>query len=470
MITGMDNPHILLVTIPGQGHINPALQFAKRLVAMDVKVTFVTSLSAIRHMNKTTPTPQGLTLAPFSDGYENGVKVDELENFMSSLRIHSCQAIVNLINASADEGHIFTRVVYTTTIPWIAEVAHDLHIPSTLLWIQPATIMDIYYYYFNGYADVIKKNSCDPFCPIELPGLPVLTRHDLPSLLLPSPTDSYSFLPVFKKHIDILDAGTTPQVLVNTFDKLESDALQAIKKLNMIAIGPLIPSAFLDGKDPSDTSFGGDMFQKSMDCVKWLNSKPESSVIYLSFGTLTVPTKKQMEEMAHGLLDSRRPFLWVVRKTDQFGKNIENEVICTEELEKQGMIVPWCSQVEVLSHLSLGCFVTHCGWNSTLESVVSGVPIVALPQWTDQGTNAKLMTDVWETGLRLTVNEEGIAEREEFKRCIEMVMGDGEKGKKMRGNAKKWKELAREAVKEGGSSDMNLKAFVSEIKNQKFVQ
>ncbi|XP_059632094.1 phloretin 4'-O-glucosyltransferase-like [Cornus florida] len=460
----MDSGHILLVTVPGQGLINPSLQFAKNLVAMGVKVTFATSLSAIRRMNKTTAIPQALTLVPFSDGYDNGLEDDSIENFTSAFRIHSCRAVVNLINARADEGHAFTRVVYTTFIPWVAEVAHDFHIPSTLLWVQPATVMDIYYYYFNGYGDVITRNSCDPFCPIELPGLPLLTRRDLPSFLLP--TDSYNFaIPTFKKHIEILDAQTNPQVLVNTFHTLESDALRAIKKLNMIPIGPLIPSAFLDGKDPSDTSFGGDLFEKSTEYVEWLNSKPESSVIYLSFGSFSVLSKKQMEEMAHGLLESQRPFLWIVRKTDQNGKNIENEVSCMEELEKQGMIVPWCSQVEVLSHPSLGCFVTHCGWNSTLESLVSGVPMVAFPQWTDQGSNAKLITDVWKTAVRVILNEEGIVEREEFKRCIEMVMGGGEEGKEMRGNAKKWKELAREAVKEGGTSDMNLKALVSELGN-----
>ncbi|XP_059630345.1 crocetin glucosyltransferase, chloroplastic-like [Cornus florida] len=465
----MDNCRILLVTVPGQGSINPSLQFAKHLVAMGVKVTFATSLSAIQRMNKNAPILQALTLAPFSDGYDNGKEVVKIENYLSSLRIHSSQAVANLISASADEGCAFTHVVYTTTMPWVAEVAHELHIPSTLLWVQPATIVDIYYYYFNGYGDVITKNSYDPFCPIELPGLPLLTSRDLPSILQPNPTDSSSFLSVIKKHLDILDAEINPQVLVNTFDTLESDALRAIKKLNMIAIGPLIPSAFLDGKDTSDTSFGGDMFQKSTGYIEWLNSKPESSVVYASFGSLSVLSKKQMEEMAHGLLESRRPFLWVVRKTDQTGRNMENEVSCIEELEKQGMMVTWCSQVEVLSHPSLGCFVTHCGWNSTLESLVSGVPMVVFPQRADQGTNAKLITDVWDTGVGVTVNEEGIVEREEFKRCIEMVMGDGDTGKEMRRNAKKWKELAREAVKEGGSSDMNIKAFVGEVGNKQTV-
>ncbi|PPD80491.1 hypothetical protein GOBAR_DD22594 [Gossypium barbadense] len=127
------------------------------------------------------------------------------------------------------------------------------------------------------------------------------------------------------------------------------------------------------------------------------------------------------------------------------------------------MVVPWCSQVEVLSHPSLGCFVTHCGWNSTLESLVTGVPVVAFPQWTDQGTSAKLIEDVWGTGVRVSGNEEGIVERDEIVRCLDLVMGDDEKGMEVKKNVEKWKGLAREVAMKGGSMDMNLKAFVDDV-------
>lgn len=125
------------------------------------------------------------------------------------------------------------------------------------------------------------------------------------------------------------------------------------------------------------------------------------------------------------------------------------------------MIVPWCSQVEVLSNSAIGCFVTHCGWNSTLESLVCGVPVVAFPQWTDQATNAKLIEDIWKTGVRVSKDEEGIVKSDEIKRCLELVMGEGERREELRNNAKKWRNLAREAANEGGSSDTNLKAFVN---------
>jgi hypothetical protein len=96
----------------------------------------------------------------------------------------------------------------------------------------------------------------------------------------------------------------------------------------------------LDGKDPSDTSFGGDLFQSSKDhYIEWLNSKPKSSVIYVSFGSLLVLVKQQMEEIARGLLDCDRPFLWVIRAKENGEEEKEEEKLsCREELED--MVLP----------------------------------------------------------------------------------------------------------------------------------
>jgi hypothetical protein len=153
--------------------------------------------------------------------------------------------------------------------------------------------------------------------------------------------------------------------------------LRVIEKFNLIGIGQLIPFAFLDRKDPSDNSFGGDLFQSSTDYIKRLNSKAKSFVIYMSFGTMLELTKRQMEEVARGLLGCGRPFLWVTRANENGEEEKEEDkfMSCREELEQKGMIVRWCCQVEVLSHPSLGCFVTHYGWNSTLESLGCGVPV-----------------------------------------------------------------------------------------------
>ncbi|KAL0382828.1 UNVERIFIED_CONTAM: UDP-glycosyltransferase 75C1 [Sesamum calycinum] len=467
----MGRRHVLLVTFPAQGHINPSLQFAKRLIDMGIEVTFATSVYARRRMEKTAARdlPKGLSFAAFSDGYDDGFTMsDDPNKYMTEIRSRGAKTLKDTALSAAEQGRPVTCLIYTLLLPWASEVAREVNIPSALLWIQPATVLDIYYYYFNGFADEIIASSNDPSWKLQLPGLPILLcERDLPSFTLPNCSERYSFaLTSFKEQLEVLDVETKPKVLVNTFDSLESDALKAIDKYELIGVGPLIPSAFLDGKDPSDTSFGGDLFQKSDDYIEWLNSKPESSVVYVSFGSLLRLPKAQMEEIAKGLLDSSRPFLWVIRaneKANEEKKEEDERLSCMEELEKVGKIVPWCSQLEVLTHPSLGCFVTHCGWNSTLESISCGVPAVAFPHWTDQGTNAKLIEDAWRTGVRVRANEDGVVESGEIRRCIEEVMDGGGKSRELRENAEKWKGLAREAMEENGSSNKNLKAFFDEV-------
>nr|KYP31999.1 Indole-3-acetate beta-glucosyltransferase 1 [Cajanus cajan] len=263
---------------------------------------------------------------------------------------------------------------------------------------------------------------------------------------------------MYEKQLLALDEETRPRILVNTFEALEPEALSVVEKLNMIPIGPLIPSAFY-GKDPSDNSFGGDVFDLTNGYVEWLEKKKEMSVVYVSFGSYCVLSKAQMEEVARALLDCGRPFLWVVREKEEL------EVELELGLGGKGKIVTWCSQVEVLSHGAVGCFVTHCGWNSAMESLASGVPMVAFPLWVDQKTNAKLIEDVWKVGVRVDgeVNEEGVVQRERIREGLEVVMGSGERGEELRKNANKWKDLARDAVKQGGSSDNNLRAFLRHV-------
>jgi hypothetical protein len=239
------------------------------------------------------PSPFGLSFATFSDGYNDAFKPsDDFGHHMSKLKRRGSQALTELVMSSVNEGRPFTGLVYTILLPGAADVASGLNLPSALLWIQSATVLDVYYYYFNGYGDVIRNSNNDPSCAVKLLGLPLFASCDLPSVLLASNT--YTFmLPTFQEQLKALEKESKPRIVVNTFDALEPDALRAIKKYNLIGIGPLIPSAFLDGEDPSDACFGGDLFQSSKGpYIEWLNSKPKSSVIYVSFGSLLVLAKQ----------------------------------------------------------------------------------------------------------------------------------------------------------------------------------
>ena len=143
------------------------------------------------------------------------------------------------------------------------------------LWIHPATVFTIYYHYFKGFSDEITEKSDNPGWKIQIPGAPPLSKTDLPSVLLPSSSETHNFaFAAFKEQFDLLDAQPgKPKVLVNTFDSLEAEALAVFGRYELIAIGPLIPSAFIGGEAPSEEkSFGADLFEKSETAVIFLIS------------------------------------------------------------------------------------------------------------------------------------------------------------------------------------------------------
>ncbi|VVA17250.1 PREDICTED: UDP-glycosyltransferase [Prunus dulcis] len=206
------------------------------------------------------------------------------------------------------------------------------------------------------------------------------------------------------------------------------------------------------------------MWEAEESCIEWLNKQPISSVIYASFGRVTVLSQIQIDNIAMALKTSKRPFLWVLKAPTEGSKMKLGELPSgfLEETRERGMVVNWCSQEKVLMHKAVACFMTHGGWSSTLETVASGVPVVVYPEWTDQPTNAKLLADVFRVGVRIRVGEDGIAGSEEMGRCIEEVV-DGPRAKEMKKRALELKEAAKKAVEDGGSSDLNINQFIREI-------
>ncbi|KAE8703952.1 UDP-glycosyltransferase 74C1 [Hibiscus syriacus] len=230
---------------------------------------------------------------------------------------------------------------------------------------------------------------------------------------------------------------------------------------NVRTVGPTIPSMYLDKRIQNDKDYGMNLFKPNVSaCMNWLSGKPKDSVVYVSFGSYASLRIEQTAELASALKESDVYFLWVVRETEK-AKLPYNFI---EETREKGLVVSWCPQLEVLSHESVGCFLTHCGFNSVLEALSLGVPMLAMPEWTDQPTNAKHIEDVWGIGIRARSNEEGIVRRETIKECIrELVTEAGEKGKEIKNNSSKWKNLAKQAVDEGGSSDKNIDEFIAKL-------
>ena len=227
-------------------------------------------------------------------------------------------------------------------------------------------------------------------------------------------------------------------------------------------VGPTLPSAYLDNRMPDDSSYSFSLHAPmATECKAWLAKRPARSVVYVSFGSIAAPGPDQLAEMAQGLYNSGKAFLWVVRgpETSKLPKSFVSKV---KENEERGLIVAWCPQLEVLAHPAVGCFVTHCGWNSTMEGLGIGVPMVAMPQWSDQLINAKYIEDVWRVGVRARPDVEGVVSKDEVERCVRQVM-DGENSKEYMENAINWKEKTKRAMSEGGSSDRNIIEFLGKF-------
>ena len=203
------------------------------------------------------------------------------------------------------------------------------------------------------------------------------------------------------------------------------------------------------------------------ECLRWLDNQPPNSVLYISFGSGGTLPEEQVNELALGLELSGKRFIWVFRAPNAISSGLylspSNEDPLQflpsgflERTKEQGLVIPsWAPQIEILSHNSTGGFLSHCGWNSTLESIVHGVPIIAWPLFAEQKLNAVMLTDGLKVALSPKMNENCIVEKEEIAKVINSLF-ECEEGKENGKRIKKLKEAAAVATKENGSSARTL--------------
>ncbi|GER39772.1 glycosyltransferase [Striga asiatica] len=448
------NPHCLILPYPRQGHINPMLQFAKRLKHKGIAITLIITT----HLAKTTqlsPSAADVSLATISDGFDGGVPPDTPPDvILSRFEEHGRPTLKEAIRALEGSGRPVDCVVYDAFVPWGLEVAKEMGLAAAAFFTQSCAVDQIYQLVHKGDLRVPLVEEEE----IWVPGLPPLEPRDMPSFI--SVYGSYPSVFEMVVH-QFKGLERADWQFYNTFYKLEEEVINYMAKFSPVkAIGPSIPSMYLDKKLLDDTDYGLSVCKPVREaCMDWLNKRQPASVIYVSFGSMAVLDEKQTKELAWGLKLSNKHFLWVVRSSEQ--TKLPQEI--TQDMLGKGLIVSWCSQLDVLSHAAICCFLTHCGWNSTLEALSLGVPMVAMPQWTDQSTNSKFVMDVWKMGIRAIGDDNGLVGRETIASSIREVL-EGDRKEEIKKNAIKWKELAREAMDEGGSSDKNIDEFVTSLK------
>jgi hypothetical protein len=459
--------HVMVIPFPATGHMNPMLQFAKRLVSRGLKVTLVAAFIDPDHLINNIQTKQGhdhdlITVEtipdePATDNDTGTHPTDPVDayflRFQKVVSLRLQQLILK--HQQNNPNNKITCLVYDSLMPWVLDIAKHLGIFAAPFFTQSNAVNAIYY---SVHQRILSVPVEDPSISISLVALPTLQICDLPSFVY----DQLSY-PSSLRHMihQCSDFTRADWIFFNTFDSLEEEVVKWMSSQWPIKnIGPTIPSIYLDKRLEDDRDYGLSLFKPQVEtCRKWLDSKDMGSVVYVSFGSLATLREEQMEELAWGLKMSKSYFLWVVRDAEMKKLPIN---FLQETVEQGHLVVTWCSQLQVLSHKAVGCFVTHCGWNSTLEALSLGVPMVAVPQWTDQTTNAKFVMDVWGVGIRVKVDPKGFFTREDIEMCISQVM-HGERGLEIKQKSAKWKKLAKEAVDDGGSSDNNIQEFVAQL-------
>ncbi|XP_061351183.1 UDP-glycosyltransferase 74G1-like [Gastrolobium bilobum] len=443
--------HCLVLPYPAQGHINPMLQFSKRLVERGVKVTLITVISNWKTI--TNKNLRSIEVESISDGYDDGglEAAESLEVYKDTFWRVGPQTLSELLQKLACSNNPADCVIYDAFLPWSLDVAKKFGLLGAAFFTQTCSVNNIYFHAYKKFVELPLSRT-----EFLLPGLPKLASGDLPSFLYKY--GSYpGYFDIIMNQFSNIDKADW--VLANTFYELEKEVVDWLGKIwPLKPIGPSVPSMFLDKRLQDDNEYGVSMFDPNIEaCIKWLDEKPKDSVVYVSFGSMAGLSEEQTEELACGLRDSGSYFMWVVRACEQY--KLPKEFLETSE---KGLIVTWCPQLQVLTHEAVGCFLTHCGWNSTLEAVSLGVPMIAMPLWTDQITNAKHIADAWKMGIKAVADEKEIVRRGTIKHCIKEMM-ETEKGNEIKNNAIKWKNLAKNSIDEGGSSDKNIEDFVAKL-------
>ena len=206
----------------------------------------------------------------------------------------------------------------------------------------------------------------------------------------------------------------------------------------------------------------------------WLDSQDQGSVLYVCFGSeLNVLSHDQLHEIALGLESSGHRFLWVVKDDQHTGRAEWLPEGYEERLKGEGKSVifrGWAPQMQALNHPAIGGFLTHCGWNSTVEAVSSGVPMLGWPLLWDQFMNERMIVEVLGIGVRVlegSARTEGVekvtVKAEVVSAAVSKLMGGGEEAQAMRKRVEEYKVMARSAMEEGGSSHANLSQLIQEL-------
>ncbi|KAK1316417.1 UDP-glycosyltransferase 72B3 [Acorus calamus] len=449
--------HLAVVASLGVGHMKPLVVFSNRIVSLrsDIHVTFFfhdtdTDTDTDDIISPSSPphhdTKIRLVKLPPID--QSTILTDSVGTRMSITNIRSLPSLRASLLASRPSALV---VDFFATDAF--DVARELDIPKYVYFTSNLWALALMLHSPQLDQDIQGAYVAQSE-PIRVPGFRSIRAVDLPDPMPDREGEGYRWYIHTCNRLKEADG-----ILVNTFEGLDdscSDLLSTAPPVFLV--GPLIRSASELSPNRRD------------ECLTWLDSQPAESVLFVSFGSGGTLSREQTTELALGLEMSGKRFLWVCRPPTTgnsagayFGVLESDDPLkflpegFMEHTRRVGLVVPnWVPQVEILGHTAVGGFLSHCGWNSTLESMIAGKPMIAWPLYAEQRMNAVLLSE----GIGMAVhalkgNEGRVVKRAEIAELVNVVF-EGEEGKVMREKAKEMSGRAVVAVGEGGTSYKSL--------------
>ncbi|KAF7098339.1 hypothetical protein CFC21_100087 [Triticum aestivum] len=438
--TNRDRRRVVLLPLPYQGHINPMLRLAAALHSRGLAVTILHPETRAPDRGKL---PADYRLVTIPDNIPPEVAASrDVASFVFALN-RNCAAAFRDYLAGAlreeeegEDGHVAFVVA---DVDWFVplSVARELGVAALALMTSSAVRFLVYLAYpslcHKGYLPVQESNFN-----IAVEELPPFVVQDLHRVMDKTRHLAYTDL---LAHI-VAGVRQSSGLIINTSEDIEGMEIERIRSeiaLPVFSIGPLHMM--------TSSSVESSLLTEDRSCLDWLDTQRPNSVVYVSFGSLVGIDTDEFLEMAWGLANSQRPFVWVVRP--RLVHDCESSAIPGELQQKmgnRGRIVSWAPQQEVLRHPSVAAFLTHCGWNSTTESISEGVPMICRPLSGDQMGTARYVCDVWKVGVRVEVENQ--LKRGEVQAAITRLM-DGKEGEMVRERMRDLRHVVVKCTSEG---------------------
>ncbi|KAI3872624.1 hypothetical protein MKX03_037363 [Papaver bracteatum] len=482
--------HFVLIPQKGQGHLIPMIDMAKLIAQRGVIVTIVTIPLEAAKFKSFVDRAVGCgglqirllqlevaTAKPNGHEKEAATVLSQLKDFFktaSSLQEPFEQSFRNLQPAPSC---IISDIVFD----WTSETAIKFGIPR-IVFDGFGCCSRLCYH--NILRSKLHGSIMSDSEPLVIPGLPdkiEVTKGKVPMHFLSHNSDEQ-----LKDAIHRINKAdeTAYGVMINSFQELEPKYAQMYKKAKNNKVWCIGPVSLCNQETVDKAERGNKASIDKNQCLQWLDSKEPGSVVYACFGSFWNLTSSDMMEIGLGLESSGYPFVWVIGGGDisEIDKLLtENRF---EERNKgRGLVIRgWAPQVLILSHRAVGGFLTHCGWNSTLEGVCAGVPLLTWPMGAEQFLNENLIVQVLKIGVKVCEHEvqadgtklieeerkTGVGKKkQEVEKAVKKVMDGGEEGEERRKRARELGEIAKKAMGEGGSSHLNMTLFIQDMMHYK---